>query len=119
MVVEADPPPSIDTDHHGGSSGSGSVSELGSGSAHASIGSLSEPIDVLGGGALYALVGARMWLPPGLCRALVDTDTDRADLSEELERELEGYGKGCWGYLEGEGRKMIRSRIRYEGTVRL
>lgn len=76
-------------------------------------------MEVLGGGALYCLVGARMWLPPSECRALVDTDEERRDLSKDQEEELEGYGQGCWGYLEGEGRRMIKARIRYEGTVRL
>jgi hypothetical protein len=81
--------------------------------------SLDQPIAVLGGGALYALVGARIWLPPRECRTLVDTDDERKDLGKELERELEAYGEGCWAYQEGKGRKMIKARIRYEGTVRL
>jgi hypothetical protein len=78
-----------------------------------------EPIEVLGGGGMYALAGARIWLPPSECKALVDTDVERRDLSKELEDELEELGKGCWAYMEGEGRRMVRARIRYEGTARL
>lgn len=78
-----------------------------------------EPVEVLGGGALYSVVGARMWLPSSECTALVDTDDERRDLSKDQEEELAQYGAACWAYLEGEGRRMIKARIRYKGTVRL
>ena len=92
---------------------------LASCSSSATSHSEDEPLEVLGGGALYALIGARIWLPANKCRTLVDTAEGRSDLGPDLEAELEGYGPGCWGYQEGDGRRMIRARIRYEGTVRL
>ena len=81
----------------------------------------------LGGGALYALQGARLWLSPDQCRALVDRQAREADLgihaaesdmTIEQEEQLERLSRGSWAYLEGEGRRMVRARIRYEGDVR-
>ncbi|RSH87074.1 hypothetical protein EHS25_003563 [Saitozyma podzolica] len=85
------------------------------------------PADVyetLGGGALYALIGARLWLAAQQLGTLVNRERKRSDGSggdvpQRLERDLEVYGGDMWVWNEGEGTKMTRARIRYEGDVRL
>jgi hypothetical protein len=117
------------------------------GSTSATVGLRKE--EHLGGGALYALQGARMWLAPRQCKALVDraaragpergragegsgtlgdddlmmTKAKRrgsgdSDMTLEQEDQLEMLSSGSWDYLEEEGRRMVRARIRYEGDAR-
>ncbi|KAK8850710.1 hypothetical protein IAR55_004630 [Kwoniella newhampshirensis] len=76
--------------------------------------------EMLGGGALYALVGARFWLPPNSLRTLVDRAPSKEmdDLPIGVESELAKLGKEIWIWNRGEGTRMTRARIRYEGDVR-
>lgn len=87
--------------------------------------------ELIGGGALWAMQGARIWLQPTACKALVDVGKRASsvgrvgeeedvpvDLTEDQEAQLENLALGSWEYLEGKGRKMIRARLMYEGDVR-
>ncbi|OCF35948.1 pfkB family carbohydrate kinase superfamily protein [Kwoniella heveanensis CBS 569] len=76
--------------------------------------------EMLGGGALFALVGARFWLPPHKLKTLVDRapEHEENDLPAEVEEKLDTLGKDIWVYNRGEGTRMTRARIRYEGDVR-
>ncbi|WVF67848.1 hypothetical protein IAT40_002609 [Kwoniella sp. CBS 6097] len=76
--------------------------------------------EMLGGGALFALVGARFWLPPNKLKTLVDRAPEHEDndLPVEVEEKLDKLGKDIWVYNRGEGTRMTRARIRYEGDVR-
>ncbi|WVR08771.1 hypothetical protein IAU60_005829 [Kwoniella sp. DSM 27419] len=78
-------------------------------------------IEMLGGGAYYALVGARIWLPPRELRTLVDRapESELDDLSSEGERTLRSIGSEIWCWNRRPGTRMTRARIRYEGEVRL
>lgn len=80
--------------------------------------------ETFGGGALYALIGARLWLAAQQLGTLVNRERKRSDGSggdvpQRLERDLEVYGGDMWVWNEGEGTRMTRARIRYEGDVRL
>ena len=99
----------------------------------------------LGGGALYALQGARLWLRPEQCKTPVDRaartarrqsgsrpasgpgvaqgggkrqDSADADMTLEQQAQLETLRAGSWNYVEGEGNRKVRARIRYEGDAR-
>ncbi|ORY28014.1 Ribokinase-like protein [Naematelia encephala] len=78
-----------------------------------------ETHQVLGGGALYALIGARIWLPAQALRTLIDRAQDGLDLPQHLERKLDEYGRAMWCFQTGDQRRMITARIRYEGDVRV
>jgi hypothetical protein len=71
----------------------------------------------LGGGALYCIVGARLWLPPHKLRTLVDKSRE-GDLGEGILGMLDGFGREMWVYNEGEGTRMPRAKIAYEGDLR-
>ena len=75
--------------------------------------------DVLGGGALYALVGARMWLPPKDLCTLADRALGGSDLPLHLANQLAGFGEEMWAWNEAEGTRMTRARIRHDGDVRM
>lgn len=78
-----------------------------------------ETYEMLGGGALYALVGARFWLPPCQLRTLVDrAPAENDDCPKDVERKLAKLGNEIWVWNRGEGTRMTRARIRYEGDVR-
>nr|XP_019007751.1 pfkB family carbohydrate kinase superfamily protein [Kwoniella pini CBS 10737]OCF46532.1 pfkB family carbohydrate kinase superfamily protein [Kwoniella pini CBS 10737] len=81
---------------------------------------LDEIYEMLGGGALYALVGARLWLPPSQLRTLVDRapESENSELPSDAEDKLKALGEDIWVWNRAEGSKMIRARIRYEGDVR-
>ncbi|WRT70892.1 uncharacterized protein IL334_007891 [Kwoniella shivajii] len=76
--------------------------------------------EMLGGGALYALVGARFWLSPKQLRTLVDRspEDEPNDLPIEVEDKLKSLGEDIWVWNRGKGTKMTRARIRYEGDIR-
>ncbi|WVQ86184.1 hypothetical protein IAT38_008352 [Cryptococcus sp. DSM 104549] len=76
--------------------------------------------EMLGGGGLFALVGARLWLPAGKLRALVDRapEGEPDDCPRDVERKLSKLGEEMWVWNRGEGTRMTRARIRYEGDVR-
>ena len=82
-----------------------------------------QPFEILGGGALYALIGARIFLPSSQIRTLVDRDRranhGQGDLAPDLEAQVNAFGKDMWVWNEGKGKRMVRARIRYDGTVRL
>ena len=78
-----------------------------------------EPYECLGGGALYALIGARTFLPSSQLRTLVDRDRAAGDLKPELEALANTFGSDIWVWNEGKGKRMARARIRYEGEARL
>ncbi|WVW80641.1 hypothetical protein I302_102627 [Kwoniella bestiolae CBS 10118] len=79
-----------------------------------------EVYEMLGGGALYALVGARLWLGPDRLRTLVDRAPmgEESDVPPEAEDKLNNLGEDIWVWNRGENTKMTRARIRYEGDVR-
>ncbi|ORX40849.1 Ribokinase-like protein [Kockovaella imperatae] len=81
-----------------------------------------QTFEILGGGGLYALIGARIFLPSRRLKALVGRDRKadggRGDLKPELEAQAETFGKDMWIWDEGEGKRMTRARIRYDGDVR-
>ncbi|XAO27565.1 hypothetical protein I312_106421 [Cryptococcus bacillisporus CA1280] len=78
-----------------------------------------EIYEMLGGGALYALVGARFWLPPCQLRTLVDrAPVENDDCPKDVEEKLAKLGSEIWVWNRGEGTRMTRARIRYEGDVR-
>jgi len=77
------------------------------------------PHEVLGGSALYSIVGARIWLPPRELRALVDRAPGGVDLPRDAQRQMEEYGTEIWSWNETEDTRMARARIRYDGDVRL
>ncbi|OWZ77996.1 pfkB family carbohydrate kinase superfamily [Cryptococcus neoformans Tu401-1] len=78
-----------------------------------------EIYEMLGGGALYALVGARFWLPPCQLRTLVDrAPAENDDCPKDVEQKLAKLGNEIWVWNRGEGTRMTRARIRYEGDVR-
>jgi len=61
------------------------------------------PSSALGGGALYALIGARIWLPAHEMRTVVDraprlptVDVDASDFRSALEAEIERFGPEMW-----------------------
>ena len=74
--------------------------------------------EVLGGGALYALVGARMWFSPEDLCTLVDRAPGGSDLPPKLAEQLAELGEEMWAWNEAEGTRMTRARIRYDGDVR-
>jgi len=74
--------------------------------------------ELLGGGALYNLVGARIWLLPSELRTLVDRAPGGTDLSAKFEENLNSFGPEMWVWNEFEGSRMTRSRIAYENGSR-
>ncbi|WWD07152.1 hypothetical protein V865_005249 [Kwoniella europaea PYCC6329] len=79
-----------------------------------------EVYEMLGGGGLYALVGARLWVTPDKLRTLVDRapEEEESDVPKEAEDKLNALGEDIWVWNRGKGTKMTRARIRYEGDVR-
>ncbi|BEJ05985.1 hypothetical protein CcaverHIS641_0305070 [Cutaneotrichosporon cavernicola] len=101
---------------------------------------------VIGGGAMYAIVGARVWLPPIALRTIIDRSPGRRrvegeaqggvtaappgslparenpdefdDLPRELEEELLSYGPNMWVFNRVPGGRVPRARIGYNGAVR-
>ncbi|WVO18168.1 hypothetical protein L204_105871 [Cryptococcus depauperatus] len=75
--------------------------------------------EMLGGGALYALVGARFWLPPYKLKTLIDrAPPERDDCPKEVENRLNKLGSEIWVWNRNENTRMTRARIRYEGDAR-
>ncbi|RSH89847.1 hypothetical protein EHS25_001833 [Saitozyma podzolica] len=106
------------------SAGESSASASGAASRRQVVMASIEVYETLGGGGLYALIGARLWLGANQLATLVNreqrrTDGSGGDLPRRLEKELEGYGRDMWVWNEGKGTRMTRARIRYEGDVRL
>ncbi|ODN92057.1 pfkB family carbohydrate kinase superfamily protein [Cryptococcus wingfieldii CBS 7118] len=78
-----------------------------------------EVYEMLGGGGLFALVGARIWLPPSRLRALANrAPPEEDDCPKDVEDRLNKLGEEMWVWNRGPGVKMTRARIRYEGNVR-
>lgn len=91
------------------------------------------PIQRLGGGGLYALVGARVWLGPETLRILVEGGTVDADAGSEasskdgevkgdkerfpreLKAQLNDLGEDMWLWKEG---RALKARIQYCGDER-
>jgi hypothetical protein len=109
-----------------------------------SIGS-SKPRAVLGGGALYALIGARVWLPPSEMRAVVDhaprprpssvdlwldnvrssttspatpSCKDDDDFPSALQAEIEQFGHEMWVFNRAPGLRFPRTDIECHGDFR-
>ncbi|EIW69310.1 hypothetical protein TREMEDRAFT_71595 [Tremella mesenterica DSM 1558] len=77
--------------------------------------------DVIGGGALYTLIGARMWLSPERLKTIIDRSTPEekaGDVPEDSERILESFGD-MWVWNVGKGKRMPKARIRYDDDVRV
>ena len=67
---------------------------------------------------MYALIGARLFLPPSELKTLVDVAEAKSDLRPDLLAQAESFG-GMWVWNEGPTKRMTRSRIRYDGDTRL
>ena len=78
-----------------------------------------EPFEHLGGGGLYGLIGARFFLPPSELKILVDRAQGGADLRDDLEAQVDKFGKEMWVWNETKNTRMTRARIRYDGDIRL
>lgn len=87
------------------------------------------PIQKLGGGGLYALVGARIWLGSESLRILVEGGTDghvedenpstpektEERFPEELRQSLNELGEDMWAWKEGS---TLKASIEYFGDER-
>lgn len=78
------------------------------------------PLDRIGGGGLYALVGARIWLDAPMLRILVedgtqDTSESADQFPEQLREELNALGTEMWAWKSG---KVLKASIDYCGTER-
>ena len=76
------------------------------------------PIEYLGGGGLYSLIGARLFLPADQLKTLVDRAIDGVDLRRDLQDQINVFGD-MFVWNEGEQTQMTRSRIGYDGDTRL
>ncbi len=76
------------------------------------------PYELIGGGGLYAIAGARLWLPPRDLRILVDRSLDESDFPVEMEKTLSRYGEEMWVYNRGPNTRIPRTKIGYSGNTR-
>ncbi|KAK4687000.1 hypothetical protein P7C73_g3117, partial [Tremellales sp. Uapishka_1] len=74
--------------------------------------------EIIGGGAVYALIGARLWLPPASLRTLVDRSRSRDDFPKKIEAQLNKLAQGVWVFNENDGTKAVRAAIGYIGDQR-
>ncbi|KLT45807.1 Ribokinase-like protein, partial [Cutaneotrichosporon oleaginosum] len=78
----------------------------------------------IGGGAMYALIGARVWLAPQSLRTVIDRspefpgDDEFDDLPLKLEKQLHSYGPEMWVFNRVPGARVPTARIRYDDAVR-
>ncbi|KAL1412478.1 hypothetical protein Q8F55_000223 [Vanrija albida] len=95
----------------------------------------------IGGGALYALIGARMWIEPGQLRTLIDAaprataiaaavssaqpngsapapapaEPEAEDFPQPLEAHLSQYGRDMWAYNRQPGLRAVSAYLWYDG----
>jgi hypothetical protein len=78
------------------------------------------PQTALGGGALCALLGARMWLPASEMCSIVERPgcafAGREFLAR-LEAEIEQFGPEMWRFSGMPGREFLRARINVDGDA--
>jgi hypothetical protein len=76
------------------------------------------PFEYLGGGGLYNLIGARLFLSPSRLKTLVDRAEGGVDLQSDLLAQVQCFGD-MWVWNESPTTRMCRGRIRYDGDTRL
>ncbi|KAF7776378.1 hypothetical protein Agabi119p4_4771 [Agaricus bisporus var. burnettii] len=69
----------------------------------------------IGGGGTYAVIGARMWLPPGRIGMIVDKGYD---FPKEIEEKLLGYGEDMWLFRDQPDHPTTRALNSYHGDYR-
>ncbi|SJL17483.1 uncharacterized protein ARMOST_21035 [Armillaria ostoyae] len=66
----------------------------------------------LGGGGLYAAVGARVWIPPETIR--LPTGCSRSSVPKKFLEELDQFGEKVWMWDEESKESMLETEIVYE-----
>lgn len=66
----------------------------------------------LGGGGLYAAVGARVWIPPETIR--LPTGCSRSSVPKKFLEELDRFGEEVWMWDEESKESMLETEIVYE-----
>ncbi|PBK66759.1 Ribokinase-like protein [Armillaria solidipes] len=66
----------------------------------------------LGGGGLYAAVGARVWIPPETIR--LPTGCSRSSVPKKFLEELDRFGEKVWMWDEDSKESMLETEIVYE-----
>ncbi|BGP40466.1 hypothetical protein JCM10449v2_004428 [Rhodotorula kratochvilovae] len=84
-------------------------------SADGSLTSTKREDDIIGGGGTYAILGARVWLPPTRLGIVVDRGSDWPD---KVEEELRAYGEEMWEFREKPGEPTTRALNLYTGEHR-
>ncbi|SCV72015.1 BQ2448_4709 [Microbotryum intermedium] len=72
---------------------------------------------VIGGGGTYAILGARMWLPPRTLGIIVDRGNDWSSLGSVEEKLLE-YGEEMWVWRDQPGMETCKALNLYHGEHR-
>lgn len=79
----------------------------------------------LGGGGLYAVIGARIWLPAS--RLGIGIDRGKDDFPDKFDGQLEHFegpcehrerSHGMWYFHKGTNRQTLKARIGYDGDAR-
>ncbi|KAG7097280.1 hypothetical protein E1B28_004645 [Marasmius oreades] len=69
----------------------------------------------IGGGGTYAVVGARVWLPPGQVGMIVDRGPD---FPPSMQKTLEDYGQDMWLFRDRTDTETTRALNSYRGEHR-
>ncbi|KAG1863314.1 Ribokinase-like protein [Suillus tomentosus] len=69
----------------------------------------------IGGGGTYAIIGARIWLPPDTLGMIIDRGND---LPQDMQNRLLTYGSDIWHFRDDTNRLTTRSRNSYKGQFR-
>ncbi|KAF8845706.1 Ribokinase-like protein [Paxillus ammoniavirescens] len=69
----------------------------------------------IGGGGTYAIIGARIWLPPSSIGMIVDRGHD---FPQHIQEKLLSYGSDLWHFRDHSGRETTRALNSYIGDHR-
>ncbi|KAG2118961.1 Ribokinase-like protein [Suillus discolor] len=69
----------------------------------------------IGGGGTYAIIGARIWLPPDTLGMIIDRGND---FPQDVQNRLLTYGSDIWHFRDDTNRLTTRSRNSYKGQFR-
>ncbi|KAG2058895.1 Ribokinase-like protein [Suillus hirtellus] len=69
----------------------------------------------IGGGGTYAIIGARIWLPPDTLGMIIDRGND---FPQDMQNRLLTYGSDIWHFRDDTTRLTTRSRNSYKGQFR-
>lgn len=69
----------------------------------------------IGGGGTYAIIGARIWLPPDTLGMIIDRGND---FPQDMQNRLLTYGSDIWHFRDDTNRLTTRSRNSYKGQFR-